>query len=122
MKIDDSLGTQAVLSELGERIRQVRVASGLKQDEVAKCSGVSRVAVIRLERGEGSTKLATLIPVLRTLRLLHALEAALPSQEYSPLQIADQELRRQRFPTQVRTRKKTGTVTKAWGDGTKIER
>ena len=120
MKIDEQMNAEAVLVELGARIRHARVTSRLKQEELAARSGISRAQLIRLERGDNSVKLQTLIAVLRTLRLLHALETALPPVELSPLQVADLELRKKRLPTQVRERKSKMPTVKSWGDGTKI--
>lgn len=120
MKIGDTTSTEAVLVEMGERVRYARVASRLKQEELAVRSGISRAQLIRLERGDSSAKLTTLIAVLRTLRLLHVLETALPSVELSPLQVADLELRKKRMPMQVRERKSKTSAVKSWGDGTKI--
>ena len=120
MKIDEQMNAEAVLVELGARIRHARVTSRLKQEDLAARSGISRAQLIRLERGDNSVKLQTLIAVLRTLRLLHALETALPPVELSPLQVADLELRKKRLPTQVRERKSKMPTVKSWGDGTKI--
>lgn len=120
MKIDDKTSAEAVLVELGARVRHSRVTSRLKQEELAARSGISRAQLIRLERGDNSVKLQTLIAVLRTLRLLHVLETALPSVELSPLQVADLELRKKRMPMQVRERKSKTSAVKSWGDGTKI--
>ena len=120
MKIDEQMNAEAVLVELGARIRYARVTSRLKQEDLAARSGISRAQLIRLERGDNSVKLQTLIAVLRTLRLLHALETALPPVELSPLQVADLELRKKRLPTQVRERKSKMSAVKSWGDGTKI--
>lgn len=120
MKIDDKTSAEAVLVELGTRVRHARVTSRLKQEELSARSGISRAQLIRLERGDNSVKLQTLIAVLRTLRLLHLLETALPSVELSPLQVADLELRKKRMPMQVRERKSKTSAVKSWGDGTKI--
>lgn len=120
MKIDDKTSAEAVLVELGTRVRHARVTSRLKQEELSARSGISRAQLIRLERGDNSVKLQTLIAVLRTLRLLHVLETALPSVELSPLQVADLELRKKRMPMQVRERKSKTSAVKSWGDGTKI--
>lgn len=39
-------------SEFGERIRALRRAKGLRQDELADRIGVTRMTISRLERGE----------------------------------------------------------------------
>lgn len=50
---DDS----AFLRDLGLRVRLFRVARGLSQDELARVSGVSRVTLGSIERGEHAASL-----------------------------------------------------------------
>ncbi len=56
------------LPELGEAAAKQRRSLGLKQEEVAAMSGLSRESVTRFERGQlaefGSRKLLTLLSVL----------------------------------------------------------
>ena len=50
---------------LGTRIRQLRKDAGLTQQDLARSAGIGRVTLVRLEKGEQS-------PTLRTLLLLTA--------------------------------------------------
>lgn len=121
MKIDEQGDDLSIYREIGARIRNSRIREHLKQEELAERAGVSRFAVMGLERGEGGTKLSTLISVLRQLRLLHALDVVLPEIMLTPIEVAELESRRRKSPKRVRTSGKRPVGLKVWGDGTRIE-
>jgi len=52
---------------LGERIRRLREAMGLSQDELAKRAGIGRVTLSRIENGEQSPRLSTLEALAQAL-------------------------------------------------------
>jgi len=58
--------------KIGERIRALRVAKGLTQDELATTAGLSRIYVQKLEAGE---RVSPSFPALE--RLARALDATL---------------------------------------------
>ena len=121
MKIDEQKDDQAIFAEIGVRVRHARIRARLKQEELAARCGISRFAVMGLERGAGGTKLSTLVAVLRQLRLLHGLDAAFPEVGLTPLELAELESRAKDFPKTVRSRREGPRTHRAWGDGTKIE-
>src|SRR5438093_439583 len=52
---------------LGERIREMRTATGMTQGELASAAGIGRVTLIRLESGEQSPRYETLVAIARAL-------------------------------------------------------
>lgn len=73
-----------ILADLGERIKQRRLAGGLTQRTLADKAGVSRRAVIELEAGTGST-LQTLARVLKAMDLGDSLSTLVPVPRVSPM-------------------------------------
>ncbi|MCY4625335.1 MAG: helix-turn-helix transcriptional regulator [Chloroflexi bacterium] len=52
---------------LGSRIRQVRKASGLTQQALARAAGIGRVTLVRLEKGEQRAKFKTLSAIAQAV-------------------------------------------------------
>jgi transcriptional regulator with XRE-family HTH domain len=75
--------TQDVLRELGQRIRQVRLARNETVARVAERAGVGITTVQRLETGRNSS-MESLIRVLRALGRLQALDALLAGGDALP--------------------------------------
>jgi len=57
------------LHELGERLRQARLAAGLTQERVAKLAGITRPRYRDIETGVAAARVTTLINVSRALGL-----------------------------------------------------
>ncbi|MBA4248723.1 MAG: XRE family transcriptional regulator [Microbacterium sp.] len=72
--------------QIGTAIRQLRIEAELDQAELAVRANVSRSAVQSLERGKGS-RLQTLLAVLRALDRTDALDAIMPPDSPTPLQV-----------------------------------
>jgi transcriptional regulator with XRE-family HTH domain len=85
----------AVLGELGKRLRRTRLEANLSQDQVAEQSGVSRYTIRRIEDGH-SVQLNNLIRVLRFLGLLDGLEELVPEVLTSPIDAVRRGGRRRR--------------------------
>lgn len=79
--------TEAVLTELGARLRRTRLEQNRTAEQVAETSGVGTRTLLRLESGEGAN-LTTLVRVLRGLGRLGALDSFLPEPTVSPLELA----------------------------------
>lgn len=71
-------------SELGERLRALRLNRNLAQREVAAKAGVSLRSVINLEGGKGST-VETLVRVLNAMDAAGVLETIAPQPQISPM-------------------------------------
>ncbi|MBI4306811.1 MAG: helix-turn-helix transcriptional regulator [Chloroflexi bacterium] len=52
---------------LGRRARQIRIASGLTQEQVASVAGIGRVTLARIESGDQSPRLETLVSLAKAL-------------------------------------------------------
>lgn len=78
---------QAVLEELGRRLRQRRLDRNLSQQDVAERAGLDRTTVGALER-DGRASLLTVVQVLRALDALDELDGFLPALGPSPLELA----------------------------------
>ena len=82
-----ALTDNMILSKMGETIRIQRLERNISQKELAISAGVSISSVAALERGE-SVSLKTLIPLLRTLGILHMLSDFFKEPEISPIAYA----------------------------------
>jgi len=52
---------------LGERIREMRTAAGMTQEQLSSAAGIGRVTLVRLESGEQSPRYETLVAIARAL-------------------------------------------------------
>jgi putative transcriptional regulator len=93
---------QAVLEELGRRLRQRRLDRNLSQHDVAEKAGVDRTTIGQLER-DGRASLLTLVQVLRALGALDELDAFLPAAGPSPLELARRQGRVRQRASRPRT-------------------
>lgn len=86
-----------LLSQLGTRLAELRLAQNLTQAEVAEQAGVSKRTVERLEAGETATQLSTFLRVCRVLGLQDRLQQLLPEPVASPVaQLKQQRQTRKR--------------------------
>ena len=83
----NSMNNQAVLKEIGRRVRRERLNQNTTQEALARLAGVSRRVILDLEAGKGCT-LSSFVEILRALRKLDQLDALLPDPGVSPLQLA----------------------------------
>jgi transcriptional regulator with XRE-family HTH domain len=77
---------EASARRLGERLQRHRLNRNVTQAQLAEAVGVSRPAIIQLEKGEG--KLSTFMGALRALGLLDQLDVLVPEVPLSPVQLA----------------------------------
>ena len=97
MNIDNSLGDDSVLQELGARLAAARLARDLTQAELAAEAGVSKRTLERLETGQAATQLSGFVRVCRALTLLDRLDALVPAAAAtSPLVELEREGKRRR--------------------------
>ena len=90
-------------SDLGHRVRQLRLSRNLGQRTVADKAGVSLRALSKLENGQGST-LETFLRTLRALDYVKGIEMLAPQPTVSPLAL----LSNSRPPQRVRHSRKSG--------------
>lgn len=110
MKIYGDENNAFLLKEMGERIRDIRIAQNLTQEEMAADIGVSLSTIKRIESGTGST-LENFLRILRYFNLTQNLEVLIPEQQQSAEEIYRNVSKRQRAGKE----KQTHTEFK-WGD------
>lgn len=81
------MSDQAILREIGRRLKRKRLDKNLSQQKLAEIAGLNRTTVGEIERGT-STSLQTLVQILRALNALDELESFIPDPGISPLQLA----------------------------------
>ncbi len=90
-----SMSDKALSDVIGRFIRHHRLKKNLSQATVAERANISRSTLSLLERGETVT-VSTLLQVLRTLELLHVMDAFEIKSQISPMQLAKIERERRR--------------------------
>ena len=81
-----AMSDNAILEELGNRIKMLRLRRNITQEALAEKAVVSVGTIKSLEAGKG--KLATIIAILRELSALDELDSFIPEITISPLEIA----------------------------------
>jgi transcriptional regulator with XRE-family HTH domain len=62
-------GSNEILSETGDQIRQARLATGHTQEVAARHAGMARARYVELERGQLDVRLTTLVNAARAVGL-----------------------------------------------------
>ncbi|MDH5407525.1 MAG: helix-turn-helix domain-containing protein [Gammaproteobacteria bacterium] len=81
-----SLSDNAIVEELGQRLRALRLRKNLTQQALADATMLSVNSIKALEAGRG--KLANFVVVLRELDALEQLDSFIPDTSISPMQLA----------------------------------
>jgi transcriptional regulator with XRE-family HTH domain len=91
----EDISPTAIASELGERLKQARLNIDFTQADLADRAGVSRKVLMNAEKGK--VQLESLVAIMLALDLSDNLNAFLPQQRISPIQLARlQNKKRQR--------------------------
>ena len=99
------------LTEIGRRIKQYRISTGLTQKDLALKSGVSERSISRLEQG-ASIQMDSFIKILIAVRLDENIDMLIPDETKRPSYYLNKNVRK-------RFRKKTKVEDKkrfVWGD------
>lgn len=119
MRISNELSDEVILSELGRRLAQRRLARSLSQAALAAEAGMAKRTVERVEAGE-SVQLITLVRLCRVLGLMDGLDQWLPEMGPTPLALLKEKQAgkgRQRASGQRNApAMKFGEKPWAWGD------
>jgi transcriptional regulator with XRE-family HTH domain len=86
MKIVKYATDEAILSELGGRLAQLRLERNLTQSQLAAQAGISKNTAQRLEAGSVATQLSGFIRVCRVLDLVERFELLVPESVPSPIE------------------------------------
>ena len=111
MKITKQATDQAVLSELGGRLAQVRLELNLTQAQLAAQAGVSKRTVERLESGSVAAQLSGFIRVCRVLDVIERFDLLVPEPVPSPV---EQLKLRGRKRQRASAKRKTKAPSKKW--------
>jgi len=113
MAITD-LSNDALLAELGDRLRRARLNKNLTQGDLARQAGIARRTVQKAEEGDSPT-LETVIAILRAVGELAQLDLFLPPPPPSPIELAKQRgSLRQRATSPKKAKAKSPTKTWRW--------
>lgn len=80
------LSDTAILEKVSARLKAQRISMGIKQQDLAKESGVGISTITKIESGQ-SVAFSLLISVMRTLGLLENLDLLVPEQKPSPMEL-----------------------------------
>jgi len=58
-----------IVSRVAEHLRQARIAKGLSMNQIASRAGLDQVAISRIEKGERSPALRTLLKIASALEV-----------------------------------------------------
>ena len=111
MKITGKENEKAILAELGQRIKQQRIALGITQTELAEKCGISPSTQIRIESGDDS-KLSNYIKIMSGLKMLDNIDILIPEVQPNFKMIYENRRIRQR----VKTKKAEKASTWVWGE------
>jgi len=82
----NSLSNNAIVEEVGKRLKEYRFQRKLTQRELAEQAGISVFSVAQIEKGETVT-LTVFLSILRVLRLLDNFELFIPEIGISPIEL-----------------------------------
>lgn len=95
MKLYGSENNEAILHEIGKRIKETRILSNLKQADLAAKAGISIATLIRIEKGM-AVRYDYLLNILRVLNCLSNIELLIPEQEMRPSEYFEGKEKRKR--------------------------
>lgn len=111
MKITGNESEQAVLKELGARMKQYRIALNLTQAELADKCGISSSTMVRIENGVDS-KISNYLKVLGAFGLVQNMELLIPEAQPDFKALYEQKPARKRVKS-GHTKPKSSWV---WGE------
>lgn len=114
MKIHFLLTDDQILSVLGRRIEAIRLQRNMTQADLAREAGVSKSTIERLESGSVSTRLTTLVRILRVLSLVDRFDVLVPESTASPMELLKQQ-GKQRKRASKRTEDGSEHTPWTWG-------
>ena len=79
---------KALLKEIGQKIKRLRLAANVSQKALAERSGVSAFSISQIENGSNPS-LLTLLMILRALNALNMLYLFFEEEQLDPIAMAD---------------------------------
>lgn len=106
----ENMSPKAIAEELGDRLRNARLNADQTQADVASRAGLSRPTVVAAEQGR--VQLENLVAILVALGLVNQLDAFLPVQRISPLQLAKLKGRERQRASRAKDKPKSARINK----------
>ncbi|MEE9394118.1 MAG: helix-turn-helix transcriptional regulator [Planctomycetota bacterium] len=99
MKIDELISDDAVLKELGERLKRLRKSRKYTQEGLAKDAGIGVATLRRIEDGNDG-QLGSWLKIFKALGMAASIDGLLPESISSPMAevLASQKKRRRHDP------------------------
>jgi transcriptional regulator with XRE-family HTH domain len=117
MQITGQLTDDAILAELGRRLRRLRLQRGeFTQEGLAEEAGVSTATVARIEGGR-STQSTSLIRVLRAMGLVGGLESLVPEPSPSPIELLERSQHQRKRVRPATSESRRGRREWRWDEG-----
>lgn len=110
MKIYGDENNAFILKELGQRIKDTRIAARLSQKDFSDVSGLSVGTISRIESGQSMT-FENFLRVLRALDLLQNLDILIPEQDIKPSDLLD--LKKKKWK-RITAGRKIDTIDTTW--------
>ncbi|MEQ8212171.1 MAG: helix-turn-helix transcriptional regulator [Lacipirellulaceae bacterium] len=106
----EKLSDDAILQEIGERLKRARLNRNLTQQSLASKAGIGRRTLQKAEDGQVTT-LETLVAILRGLGLISELNSFLPETPLSPVQLVKLQGKTRK---RASGKRKTEKAKKSW--------
>lgn len=117
--LNSNMSNTAILAELGNRLKNLRLSRNKDQQQFSYESGVSLRTLSRLENGH-SISFESVLKIIRALDLIERLDLLLPSTEVSPVQQTKSKNSKQRQRAS-RRREKPATAQQTSTDNSASE-
>lgn len=78
----------AILKQIGQKIKEARLAQNISQRQLAKDSGMSNFSISQIESGH-NTSILSLVMVLRALNRLNVLDELFAEAPISPIALSE---------------------------------
>ncbi|MFT6985496.1 MAG: putative transcriptional regulator [Psychromonas sp.] len=108
----ESITPHAIATELGDRVRIARLNADLTQKELAKKAGISVKAITNSEKGKST--LESFVAILVALEMTEQLNAFIPKQEISPVQLAKLQGKKRQRATGTHIATSKSKETPSW--------
>lgn len=88
MKIYGTESNQAILKEMGNRIKQRRIDLSMTQKELAEQTGISSRTITNIEQGENAS-FENIISLMKAFKNIDNLDALIPETKMNPLSLLE---------------------------------
>jgi len=108
-QISPASSDPAIVKEIGQSLKQLRLSKNMSQQHLADISGLDRTTISRLEAGRAAT-LLTLVQILRAMNELYLLNTFIHEPEMSPIQLMKIQESQPKYATSKRKPRKNPII------------